>query len=112
MTALCNFFPESDSYLRLIHPGVVHTPITLCFLEGVRRVNWDAVLGVVQGHESGFVSIALADLLEPVISEAAWWGAHIQRVLASLNMVEVFNHRCSSPVFGEPHCDDKSQKND
>ncbi len=100
------------SYLRFKHPGIVHTPITLCFFEGVCRVNWDTVFGVVQGYISGFVSVALADLLESARSEASWWSAHIQRVLASLNMVEVLNYGCSSPLFREQYYDGMGQKDD
>lgn len=52
-----------DSNLWFVHPRVVHTPVSLCFLEGISRVNRDPFVRVVQRHVSRFVCVALADLL-------------------------------------------------
>ncbi len=86
-----NLTQASD--LRLIHPGVVHTSVPLCFLEGVSRVNRNPLLGVVQGHVAGFVRITLADLLQLGVDDPPRRRPHVQGVLASLHVIEILNDR-------------------
>lgn len=82
--------------LWLIHPRVIHTSVSLCFLEGVSRVNRDPFLRVIQGHVSRFVSVALTDLLQLDVDDPPWWRPHVQGVLASLYVIKVMHdgRRC------------------
>lgn len=55
-------------------------------------------MGVVQRDVAGSVRVPLADLLKGVAQVASWWGAHEQRVLAVLRVVEVAHHSGLDPV--------------
>ena len=88
------FTQRQVSDLWLVHPRVVHASVSLCFLEGIRWVNWNPLLWVVQGHVARSVCVTLADPLQFGVGEPAWGCPHVQGVLAPLYVVKILNHRC------------------
>lgn len=61
--------------------------------EGVSGVNRNASVWIVQRDVSRQVFISLADLLQSVVQDPPRGCSHIQRVLASLNVVEILHYR-------------------
>lgn len=83
---------NGGSDLRLVHPGVVHVAASVRLFEGVSGVNRNASVWVVQRDVSRQVFIPLADLLQLGVENPPRGCSHVQRVLASLNVVEVLHY--------------------
>lgn len=93
--------PVDFCQLWLEHPGVVHPSVSLGLLEGVRRVNRDALFGVVQGHISRLVGVALADLLQFAVDDPPRRSPHVERVLAPLHMIKILHNCCTEQMNSE-----------
>lgn len=88
----------AETHLRLKHPWNVHLHLPVGLLKRVARVDRDAFAKVVQSHVAGFVPVPLTDLPEGAAEEASRRSAHVQRVLAAVDVAELLHHSRLEPL--------------
>lgn len=86
---------QTKLYLRLIHPGSVHSLLPIGFLKDVGWVEGEVATAVIQRDVAQFVCVLLADPLQAGSSDPCRWCLHVEKMTA---VPEAVRHSGTRPV--------------